>query len=305
MWLVVQGLADENEFVRDTALRAGQGVVNRYADTALQLFLPELLEGFTDANWRIRLANQILPPIPLLCPTPSLCSAPPHPSALPHPIPLLCPAPSLCSAPPHPSAPGPTPSRYSSIQLLGDLLYCISGLSGKMSTVSEEDENFGTEEARRLLITKLGLERRNNVLAGLYMGRSDVALMVRQISLHVWKVVVTNTPRTLREILPQLLALVLGSLTSDLHDHRQVAARTLGDLVRKMGHRVLPEVVPLLEKRLQSDSQQERQGVCIGLSEIIKCSDMESVSLLLLLGTLGSRGSAKSAHCVYVLWITQ
>lgn len=180
-----------------------------------------------------------------------------------------CPAPLLCPA---------HLSRYSSIQLLGDLLYCISGLSGKMSTVSEEDENFGTEEARRLLITKLGLERRNNVLAGLYMGRSDVALMVRQISLHVWKVVVTNTPRTLREILPQLLAIVLGSLTSDLHDHRQVAARTLGDLVRKLGHRVLPEVVPLLEERLQSEAQQERQGVCIGLSEIIKCTDVESVS---------------------------
>lgn len=180
-----------------------------------------------------------------------------------------CPAPLLCPA---------HLSRYSSIQLLGDLLYCISGLSGKMSTVSEEDENFGTEEARRLLITKLGLERRNNVLAGLYMGRSDVALMVRQISLHVWKVVVTNTPRTLREILPQLLATVLGSLTSDLHDHRQVAARTLGDLVRKLGHRVLPEVVPLLEERLQSEAQQERQGVCIGLSEIIKCTDVESVS---------------------------
>ena len=56
---VWQGLADENEFVRDTALKAGQGVVNRYADTAMQLFLPELQKGFTDANWRIRLANQI------------------------------------------------------------------------------------------------------------------------------------------------------------------------------------------------------------------------------------------------------
>ena len=169
-----------------------------------------------------------------------------------------------------------------------------------MSTVSEEDENFGTEEARKLLITKLGLERRNNVLAGLYMGRSDVALMVRQISLHVWKVVVTNTPRTLREILPHLLALVLGSLTSELHDHRQVAARTLGDMVRKLGQRVLPEVVPLLEERLQSESQQERQGVCIGLSEIIKCSDIESVSLPLVALGVGML----SQLSLYVLWCT-
>ena len=169
-----------------------------------------------------------------------------------------------------------------------------------MSTVSEEDENFGTEEARKLLITKLGLERRNNVLAGLYMGRSDVALMVRQISLHVWKVVVTNTPRTLREILPHLLALVLGSLTSELHDHRQVAARTLGDMVRKLGQRVLPEVVPLLEERLQSESQQERQGVCIGLSEIIKCSDVESVSLPLVALGVGMLSQHSMSICIVV-----
>ena len=59
----------------------------------------------------------------------------------------------------------------SSIQLLGDLLYKVSGLSGKMSTESEEDDNFGTEEARSAIIRCLGEERRNRVLAGLYMGR--------------------------------------------------------------------------------------------------------------------------------------
>ena len=59
----------------------------------------------------------------------------------------------------------------SSIQLLGDLLYKVSGLSGKMSTESEEDDNFGTEEARLAIIRCLGEERRNRVLAGLYMGR--------------------------------------------------------------------------------------------------------------------------------------
>ena len=62
-------------------------------------------------------------------------------------------------------------SRCSSIQLLGDLLYKISGLSGKMSTESEEDDNFGTEDARATILACLGHERRNRVLAGLYMGR--------------------------------------------------------------------------------------------------------------------------------------
>ncbi|XP_039501324.1 eIF-2-alpha kinase activator GCN1-like [Drosophila santomea] len=134
---------------------------------------------------------------------------------------------------------------------------------------ASEDDNFGTEHSHTAIIHFLGDERRNRVLSGLYMGRSDVLLMVRQAALHVWKVVVTNTPRTLREILPTLFGLLIGCLASTSYDKRQVAARTLGDLVRKLGERVLPELIPILENGLNSDHSDQRQGVCIGLSEIM------------------------------------
>lgn len=90
---LTKALADESEYVRDTALRAGQRIINLYADTAVSVFLPELERGLFDENWRI---------------------------------------------------------RYSSIQLLGDLLYKISGVTGKMTTEGGEDDNFGTEHSTKV-----------------------------------------------------------------------------------------------------------------------------------------------------------
>ena len=151
-------------------------------------------------------------------------------------------------------------------------------MSGKMSTeTASEDDNFGTEQSQKVILEALGNERRNRVLAGLYMGRSDVALLVRQASLHVWKVVVSNTPKTLREILPTLFNLLLGCLASNSYDKRQVAARTLGDLVKKLGERVLPEIIPILKEGLESEAPEKRQGVCVGLSEIMNSTSRDMI----------------------------
>ena len=40
-----------------------------------------------------------------------------------------------------------------------------------MTTESSEDDNFASEEATQSIVSALGEDKRNKVLAGLYMGR--------------------------------------------------------------------------------------------------------------------------------------
>ena len=50
------------------------------------------------------------------------------------------------------------------------------------------------------------------VLALLFMARADVGYTVRQAAVHVWKTIVTNTPRTTGEILKTLMEQIITSL---------------------------------------------------------------------------------------------
>jgi len=99
--------------------------------------------------------------------------------------------------------------RLSSVQLIGELLFRISGISGKAEmeqdgNEEEDDAYTSNAEAAKKMLEVLGKDRRDRVLASLYILRQDSAGQVRMFSINVWKALVTNTPRTVRDILSSL-----------------------------------------------------------------------------------------------------
>ena len=55
----------------------------------------------------------------------------------------------------------------------------------------------------------------------------------------------------------------------DINVERQrVASRALGDVVLKIGDRVIPELMPLLQEAFDNGDEATRVGVCLGLAEV-------------------------------------
>ncbi len=71
---------------------------------------------------------------------------------------------------------------------------------------------------------------------------------------------------------PSQLPVLSTDDEDECEDIRAAAARCLGELVRKMGDRVLGRIVPILREGVASPSAATRQGVCLGLKEVSRSS---------------------------------
>ncbi|CAI1983698.1 hypothetical protein SEUBUCD650_0G00870 [Saccharomyces eubayanus] len=217
---ILSGLADNDENIRDTALKAGKLIVKNYATKAVDLLLPELERGMFDENDRIRL---------------------------------------------------------SSVQLTGELLFQVTGISSK-NEFSEEDGDHNGEFSGKL-VDVLGQDRRDRILAALFVCRNDTSGIVRATTVDIWKALVPNTPRAAKEILPTLTGMIVTHLASPSHTLRNIAALTLGDLVRRVGSNALSQLLPSLEESLvETPNPDSRQGVCIALHELIESASAETIS---------------------------
>ncbi|CAK4033172.1 Translational activator gcn1 [Lecanosticta acicola] len=164
--------------------------------------------------------------------------------------------------------------RLSSVELVGDLLFNLTGISGKAEA---EDMEENANEAGASLLEVLGEEKRNRVLSALYICRCDTSGLVRTSAMNVWKALVSS-PRTLRELVPTLTQLLIRRLASSNMEQKVIAGNALGELIRKAGEGVLATLLPTLEEGLQTSTDTDaRQGICIALRELITSAAPDSL----------------------------
>ncbi|KAL1310939.1 hypothetical protein AAFC00_001162 [Neodothiora populina] len=164
--------------------------------------------------------------------------------------------------------------RLSSVELVGDLLFNLTGITG---TPEQEEAEEGANEAGQSLLEVLGEEKRNKVLSALYICRCDTSGLVRTASINVWKALVAS-PRTLRELVPTLTQMLIRRLASSNMEQKEIAGNALGELIRKAGEGVLATLLPTLEEGLVTSTDADaKQGICIALRELIASASPDAL----------------------------
>lgn len=164
--------------------------------------------------------------------------------------------------------------RLSSVELVGDLLFNLTGISGK---AEQDDDLEATGEVGNSLLEVLGQEKRDKVLSALYICRCDTSGQVRLAAVGVWKALVAS-PRTLKELVPTLTQLIIRRLASSNAEQKAIAGQALGELIRKAGDGVLATLLPTLEEGLRTATDTDaKQGICIALKEVVVSTSPEAL----------------------------
>lgn len=183
--------------------------------------------------------------------------------------------------------------RESSVTLLSLLLQILGGVKSTASLGSltanlnstidqgyrpEVTKSFGDSDSFLATVaSRLGENALADCLSCIFLVRFDLSNVVRQVAVKEWKDLVNHPPKTLRDILQSLTQNILRLLCAEEEDHRIIASKCLGDLMKKIGEHVLKEIVPLLKRGLESGDMKTVQGVCFGISELVHASTRRSV----------------------------
>jgi HEAT repeat protein len=161
-------------------------------------------------------------------------------------------------------------TRMCSTIVLGEFLEKISD---HYDTRNEKDKKkeFADETIVDcdILRNGLGKETANRIISKVFLQLYDPHTSVQQESTILWKSMVFNTSRTLREVMISLVHLLIEQLAKESEIVRTIASKAMGDMVQKLGHKSLLEIIPLLKESLSSEVDETRQGVLLSLSEIM------------------------------------
>lgn len=90
----------------------------------------------------------------------------------------------------------------------------------------------------------------------------------------------------MRDVLPSLVNQIIELLASSGPDQQevrtnrlvshnlslttsQIAAATMGELCRKLGDKIIGDIIPMIKKASESQSAQTREGACMAISEVM------------------------------------
>ncbi|KAE8145084.1 armadillo-type protein [Aspergillus avenaceus] len=164
--------------------------------------------------------------------------------------------------------------RLSSVELVGDLLFSITGITAKADGEEEPEE---ANQAGQSLLEILGEARRDKVLSALFICRCDTSGLVKGAAMAVWKSLVAS-PKTLKDMVPTLSQLIIRRLGSSNMEQKVIASNALGDLIKKAGESVLSTLLPSLEESLQTSPDVDvKQGICIALRELITSASADAL----------------------------
>ena len=174
--------------------------------------------------------------------------------------------------------------RDNCVRLLGDFLHRIAGQKSLINYNEDEElpeETMANADTKTLIENVLGATKLDHLLSILYICRFDSTTIVKDTAWRVWKSIVANTPKIVRDMLSKLMDLIVESLATSNADRQTAAGRSLGELVSKMGEVVLPVIVPYITKSLASPSAHARQGVAMGLGELLRSATKHHINVYL------------------------
>lgn len=264
--LVVQGLADESDGVREVALRTGTVMVESNSATHAKELLAPMQAGLFASEWRVREACcQLLTTLTMSL-TGRLASA--LPSA------------GNTNASAKPSAADDSDSCASSDA-------SDSEEESPVEQLSVPSTGLGALDSRaRALVRVLGPELRAVLTADAFIVQTgDSVQSVRQAAQRVWKEIAPHAPRTLRQVLPTLVKRLIELLAQPDEDLQGTASRALRDVARRLGDSLLPTVLPVLQAEMKAPSAARRQGVCLGLEAVlhaVSARDLDDHSTLVV-----------------------